>query len=448
MIFIVIIGIAMLFVWAVRLIKPLQSMSFKAFKGSLSPEQREKYVELAIWCSAEELQKKDFLIRLRNIGLLLAAGLVIGSVLFFDTLDNNEINTIDRPEFGEGSSRAELAVNVDGKDIVFHVTANEREPDSNELKTFFDNAAAEAFAKALNGNATAEHITKDMDLIEKTSSGAEISWKISQLIYMSSYGKLRGKIPEEGEELTLTAKIAYGDYSQEYDMQIVLFPDTKPMSEEESLIAEISGQIVEEKERLVLPDGYDITTPRDEAYRYILILSGFAAIILWLLSSEELDKKYERRQSELIRDYPGIISELSILLASGLSVTEGWKRIGEEYERRIKNGDKRSAGYEELLLSVNSIKNTGQVDKTFNDFARRCSERHYRQLAALLLQSIRKGSMQVSLQLKKETEDAFNMRKDLARQAGERAQAKLMLPSFMLLILVLALVIYPAWKGM
>ena len=45
----------------------------------------------------------------------------------------------------------------------------------------------------------------------------------------------------------------------------------------------------------------------------------------------------------------------------------------------------------------------------------------------------------------REAEDAFEQRKNLAKKAGEEAGTKLMIPLFLMLIIVFAIVIVPAF---
>ena len=63
----------------------------------------------------------------------------------------------------------------------------------------------------------------------------------------------------------------------------------------------------------------------------------------------------------------------------------------------------------------------------------------------MLAQNLRKGSGGLTELLTREAEDAFEDRKNLAKKLGEEAGTKLMIPLFLMLIVVFAIVIIPAF---
>lgn len=63
----------------------------------------------------------------------------------------------------------------------------------------------------------------------------------------------------------------------------------------------------------------------------------------------------------------------------------------------------------------------------------------------MLSQNLRKGTRGLTELLEREAEDAFEQRKNLAKKAGEEAGTKLMIPLFLMLIIVFAIVIVPAF---
>ena len=80
--------------------------------------------------------------------------------------------------------------------------------------------------------------------------------------------------------------------------------------------------------------------------------------------------------------------------------------------------------------------------------AARCDDRDYRRLSASLLQSLKKGSVLMGDRLSKESDTAFEMRKENARIMGQKANGKLMIPSFMLMCMIMAIVMFPVLKGL
>jgi len=63
----------------------------------------------------------------------------------------------------------------------------------------------------------------------------------------------------------------------------------------------------------------------------------------------------------------------------------------------------------------------------------------------MLSQNLRKGTKGLTELLAREGADAFEQRKNTAKKTGEEAGTKLMIPLFIMLIIVFAIVIVPAF---
>ena len=81
----------------------------------------------------------------------------------------------------------------------------------------------------------------------------------------------------------------------------------------------------------------------------------------------------------------------------------------------------------------------------YEEFGTRCQVSAYRKFGTLLSQNLRKGSKGLTTLLVQESEEAFEERKKLARQLGEEAGTKLIIPLFMMLSVVFIIVTVPAF---
>ena len=66
-------------------------------------------------------------------------------------------------------------------------------------------------------------------------------------------------------------------------------------------------------------------------------------------------------------------------------------------------------------------------------------------LSMLLSQNLRKGNAGLTQLLEKEAEEAFEERKRNARKYGEEAATKLLLPMFLMLMIVMVVIMVPAF---
>ena len=145
-------------------------------------------------------------------------------------------------------------------------------------------------------------------------------------------------------------------------------------------------------------------------------------------------------------EYPEIVSKMVILLGSGMSVSQMWNRISAQYlTKRQKKQIKENPAYEEILRTWREIED-GESERTaIEKFGRRTGIRCYHRLSQLLIQNMEKGVQGIYEQLEQEAEDSFRERKQAARKIGEEAGTKLLIPMIIMLGVVMAVVIVPAF---
>ena len=69
----------------------------------------------------------------------------------------------------------------------------------------------------------------------------------------------------------------------------------------------------------------------------------------------------------------------------------------------------------------------------------------YRTFSVLLVQNLRRGSTEMLAVFRREAETAFEVRKNAARLKGEKASSRLLLPMILMLMIIFAIVMIPAW---
>ena len=103
--------------------------------------------------------------------------------------------------------------------------------------------------------------------------------------------------------------------------------------------------------------------------------------------------------------------------------------------------------YEEMLFTLYEMKSGVAEDQAYEQFGERCALQPYTRLAGLLTQSIRKGNAALLADLRKESSDAQEERRNLVRKKGEEAGTKLLLPMMMMGI-VMIIIMVPAFLSL
>ena len=98
------------------------------------------------------------------------------------------------------------------------------------------------------------------------------------------------------------------------------------------------------------------------------------------------------------------------------------------------------------MLICEGHMNEGMGEITaYEGFAAGCGLHKYRNFISLVTQAIGKGRSDLLIQLEREAADAFQDRKNRARELGEEAGTKLLFPMLMMLLTVLIIVMVPAF---
>lgn len=177
----------------------------------------------------------------------------------------------------------------------------------------------------------------------------------------------------------------------------------------------------------------------------LLILGAAAALLFFLSRKQKAGEKEKQRREQLKKDYPELISKLLLLLQAGLVSRSALSRIAADYQRDLKNGKNEKAAYEEVcVLCAEMAKGIGEAD-AYLRFGKRCVLPNYRTLSVLLIQNIKKGGTGLIETLEREIVDAQEDKKRTARIEGEKASIRLLLPMAMMLAVVLAVMIIPAF---
>lgn len=360
---------------------------------------------------------------------------------------------IARGDYGSGKENVHLRAEV-GKehhDMVLEIEGQNYS--EKEVPRIMEKAEQELEKIVLGKNKSFDEVRKDLKLVsEIPGTGVEVTWEMDRYDLVDPSGKIiQDDIQQKGELIQLKAILKVGKKEMEHIFYANLFPPK--LSKEEAQKKKIKDQVVamEAKDKtdpyVVLPeyvDGKKLSWryPQDSRAAGILILGTFVAgfLVFW----EEYDKKKKEtlRKEELLKEYPMIVSQITLFVKAGMTVRAAWFKIAENYEK-----EKRipKSAYEEMVYTMNEIKHGISESECYERFGQRCGLISYRRLGTLLSGNIKKGAKGITELLKKETMEAFEERKNRAKKMGEEAGTKLLGPMFMMLLVVLTIIVVPAF---
>ena len=172
----------------------------------------------------------------------------------------------------------------------------------------------------------------------------------------------------------------------------------------------------------------------------------FLGFSLIPLKKQREKEKTEAIRRELQNDYPDIISKLLLFLQAGLTVRNSFEKISEDYLYSLQKYKMNPRiSYEEIAETCRELQGGMPEIQAYERFGNRCPASEYKVLSVLLIQNLKKGNQSILLLLEREAAEALEERKRQARIQGEQASSKLIFPMLLQLVIVLTILMFPAF---
>ena len=395
-----------------------------------------------------------FILLIIFISNILALGSNLKSNLDRQLLDGKYIA---RPGYNEGTKTVLLDVRVseDQKTLMeeeIPLVVEEKRYDEEELVKMFSYAKEYIDAHILNNNESAEKILTQLNFILRIpETKLSVKWITDDYEILDEKGIVHNEEITEGVLTWVTAVITYYDKQQEYTMYFRVLP--KVYTKEEIIKNNLSEALIkmaeqsQTEEKLSLPDALEqqqVTWAEKESNSgtMFLLFGSITAFFLYVLMDRDLLGKVERRNREMLIDYPEIINKFTLLVGAGMSLSNVWIKISQDYKEK---GLRKRYAYEEMMITYGELMIGTSEIVAYERFGRRVKLLPYLRFSSLIAQNVKKGSAGLLGQLELEAVQAFEERKELAKRMGEEAGTKLLVPMMLMLMIVLAIVIVPAF---
>lgn len=383
-------------------------------------------------------------------------------------------NTILRPNTFEGAKSVDAIYYIDSLKKEIKLTVPEIIVQGEERDHLLDMAVKELDVLILGKNSSFELITQDLYLPTRLANNLVIAkYKIKSLDLISFDGEIRF------ENASSIGNKAYIEVSFQYDTttitktyEFLVFPAVVSSQQRLESQVKIELQQAQEaskyEEAFILPEevgGHKITWLNHTSNQSILLL--FLGLILTALVPMLMDQSKKEREEkirlQLQRDYPEIVSKYQLLLNAGMTSRGAWERIVVDYlrmkeqffaekkkskknlTRRIKEYER--PAYEQMIITKRELENGQSEGAAYERFGKRCKAISYIRFSSLITQNLKMGSKGLAQLLEAEARNAFEERKQQAKQLGEKASTKLLAPTLGMLVIILCIIMVPAFMS-
>lgn len=302
------------------------------------------------------------------------------------------------------------------------------------------------------------------DLIMSDENGVEVERSSGQLYLIR---------PEAGVEsgyLSLKAEVKgeTGVYEKKFNVRVEPYEkenesETEAVDEEDSMLMSEEDQMdyhlrtiadnvnLDLSERKVslpakLETGESITWHVEETSQTntltIAVMMAGAVILLYRERNSAIRRKEAEERESVLRQLPGFINRLVLLLNAGLVINSAFERAVEESIAVKKdNGDYFYTSLREIYTSMKTA--NGSMVQELKAFARRSKVQELMRVSNIINDNVNKGT-ELTGKLQSESELLWIGRKKRCEEIGRLAETKLTFPLILFLLVLIVITIAPA----
>lgn len=410
-------------------------------------------VQLLYWC-----KKLSVLIMVFVGSILLILALEFGGSGAKSLLNKGYL---ERADVGQGNRQIVISVDTEGKDAEeVQVEVPEQTYTDKELQKKMEEAKKYVTKNYLGNNKNEQEICSPLYLMNQIpNSSISVTWTSWNDRVIGEDGSLHNGLIQKTEICELTATLMYGDRAEELNFSVMVNPaDDMTQEEWRDVLNTTIEEVVQNnlsRKKIELPkaiNGKMVTyaEAKKKSQSGILFLFTIGiAVLLWISFSQELKRSIEKREQQMLVDYPELINKFTLLLSAGMTVNMAWGKIAMEYRKKVEEGRKKKRfAYEEWELTWIEMSNGVSELAALEHFGQRTKLMPYLKFSTLLAQNLRKGSKGLLALLEYEAMDAFENRKQMTKRLAEEAGTKLLAPMMIMLILVMVIIMTPAFQSL
>lgn len=170
----------------------------------------------------------------------------------------------------------------------------------------------------------------------------------------------------------------------------------------------------------------------------IIIIYGLAEFVVIYYFDMKVSDEMKKRQFEIDRDLPSIISKLTLLVNAGMILKEAWSEVSHTGTSTL---------YVEMQQAVIQMQNGISEEDAYKEFSERCMSQKVKKFVGTLAQNIKKGNKDLVSYLKGQSEIAWTEKKEFIKQQGEIASSKLLIPIGIMFIGIIVMIVVPIFAN-
>ncbi len=382
------------------------------------------------------------------VGAVLAAGLKYKSDSSAGELADG---TITREDFAGDPISVDLEASIDDSGDPISLQLNPKSLTDEEIEVILPEFYDLLGKKLLAGNKSFDQITEDVDLVSSVKGYPfSVEWSSSDTGLVAAGSGAVTEVDSECQVI-LKASVRYMESVFEKEFFLTLKPRDYSGSKEihyalEKLLKD-SEEASRESRIWKIPEEYEgqpIEWKKSVKDYSAFVFAGVLAVgmIIFVMSDKDLAAKVEEKKKKMKRAYPDVIEKMILYIGAGMTVRAAFFKIasgGAPDDNPI---------YSEMIFTCRELKSGISEEEGYERFGKRTGLQEYIRMAGLLGQNLKKGSADLLSRLRAEADSAVAEKMQNCRKLGEEAVTKLLLPMVLMLLVVMIMILLPAFTSM
>ena len=144
--------------------------------------------------------------------------------------------------------------------------------------------------------------------------------------------------------------------------------------------------------------------------------------------------KIKKKSAIYLKDFPSVVSTIALLVNAGMMLREAWAEVAYSG-----NGDL----FMQMQRVSEDMENGMSEADALYAFSIRCATPEIKKFTSFIVQGLEKGNKDLAFSLKNQSDELWEMKKQLVLQQGDLAASKLLIPIMVMFIGILIIVMGP-----
>ena len=174
------------------------------------------------------------------------------------------------------------------------------------------------------------------------------------------------------------------------------------------------------------------------------------SVTLFVMGNKiEEKEKIRQRKENLKKSFPEFAMKISMLIRAGYSPRGAMDKVGKNYlKKSTTHGGEGDPLYEEVVMALREMESGTSETEAYEHLEQRCGVFEITRFCGFLIRAVKRGGMNLGEELKEESRKAVSAQKEIVRKKGETAGTKLLFPMMMFLLIVMVMILYPAFESL